>query len=257
MIAAVSGRSPAVLCVGACLCAFAIGLRAGPQPQAGSISGRVVDRNGAMPFAEVRVRPANDAARALEATADGDGVFAFPNLPAGEYELQVAMPGSETTTDRRVNVSAAQNAAVTIEGFKGCDTFANERGSTTAADLREVIVLAIHEALNDQVPILDDVRVFSTANVPRGVDLAKILPRGWEVLTPERISTRADLRDGVSYLTISTIRARGGCIAVEIEEGTARRKSAPVVVLGGWEVMNEYRRTAAGWQEKRVYHWER
>jgi len=243
--------------VAAYLCAFAAGLPAGAESQGGSVSGRVVDSNGAMPGAAIRVRPAGDRTRAVEATADADGAFAFPNLPAGEYELQVAMPGSETTTDRRVHVSAAQNAAVTIEGYKGCDTFADEHGSTTAADLREVVALAIHDALNGPAPILDDVRVFSTASVPRGVDLAKSLPRGWEVLTPERIRQRADLRDGVEYLAIDGIRARGGCIAVEIGEGTARRKSAPVVVLGGWEVMNEYRRTAAGWQKKRVYESER
>ena len=77
------------------------------------------------------------------------------------------------------------------------------------------------------------------------------------MLTPERIRQRADLRDGVTYLTINGIRARGSCIAVAIGESVEPRKSAaPVVVLGGWDVMHEYRRTAAGWQKKRVYQSE-
>jgi len=256
MIAAVSVRSAAV-CVGAYLWAFGLGLQADVQPQGGSISGRVVDSNGAMPGAAIRVRAAGDAARALEATADADGAFAFPNLPTGDYELQVTIPpASETRAERRVHVSAAVNTALTIEGDRGCDTFADERGSTTDADRREVIAVAITDALNLRA-LSDDVRVFSTANAPRGVDLAKILPPGWEVLTPERIRMRADLRDGVSYLTISTIRARGGCIAVAIAEAVAPKKSAsPVVVLGGWGLMHEYRRAGAGWQKKRVYFYE-
>ena len=253
MIAAVNRRSPAAVCVVGYLCALAAAVRVGAQPQGGSISGRVVDWNGAMPGAAIRVRPAGDRTPALEATADADGAFAFPNLPPGDYELQVAMPGSQTTTDRRVNVPAAQSATLTIEGYTGCDTFEDERGSTTVADLKDVIGLAIRDALRER-SVADDVRVFSTANMPRGVDLAKILPRDWEALTPERIRTRAGLRDGVSYLTISTIRAHGGCIAVAIHDAVAPRKpDAHVVLLGGGGLMNEYRRTAAGWQKKRVY----
>jgi hypothetical protein len=169
----------------------------------------------------------------------------------------VMMPrASETRTERRVHVSAGQTTALTIEGDRGCDTLADERGNTTDADRREVVALAIHDALNGLV-LNNEARVFSTANVPRGVDLAKILPRGWEALTPDRIRTRADLRDGVSYLIVTTIHARGGCIAVAIAEAVAPRKSAsPVVVLGGWGVMNEYRRDGAGWQKKQVYFYE-
>jgi len=239
------------------MCEAAAGLRAGAQPAAGSISGRVVDWNGAMPGVAIRGRPAGDPApRAFEAITDTDGAFAIPNLGAGDYELQVMAPASETTTDRRVHVAAAQITPLTIEIYRGCDTFADERGSTTNTDLREVIGLAIHESLNGALPY-DDVHVFSTANVPRDVDLAKVLPRGWEVLTPQRIRARADLRDGVSYLKIGRIHARGGCIAVAIDEAVEPRKPAPhIVLLGGAGLMNEYRRTPGGWQKKRVYLYE-
>jgi hypothetical protein len=230
------------------------------QSQIASIVGRVIDSVGAMPGVLVRVRPSrpDTATQAYEAITEADGEFEFPNLSPGNYVVQVVAPGSETATERRVDATEARTTSVDIEVYRGCDTLADELGSLTKADASKAMRMALEDALASELAAGQDVHVFSTANVPHDFDVSTALPKRFELLTPEVLRERAERVGEVWFYAIKTVRVHGGCIAVAICQGLERRKGAPAaVLLGGGDLMNEYRRTPTGWQKKRVYFWQR
>lgn len=225
------------------------------QSQVASIRGRVVDSQGEMPGLLVRVRPAGDdpAARALEAITGVGGAFEFSSLPVGDYVLWVLAPGSETVTERLVHVAESRTTSLVVQVYRGCDTLADERGSLTKADERDAVRLALEDALASELAAGGRVRVFSTANVPSGIDLATALPTDFELLPPDAIRHRAE-RDGeVWFYAIRDVRVHGGCIAIAVHKALERKTGAPPAILGGAGLMNEFRRTSVGWQKKRVY----
>ncbi len=220
----------------------------------GAISGRVVDWAGALPGALVRIRPrdAGPGAPAPGTVSGTDGRFQVGNLPAGDYEIAVNAPGSETTAERVVHVGDASSASVVIEAYRGCDTLADESGSLTEADEHEVTRLAIEDALRSELAAGVSRLVLSSAHMPAHVDLSRIRSAGVELLAPAEIRERAEHDGDVWFLEIAGVRIHGGCMAVRIDRRLERQKGATPAVLGGAGLINEFRRTAAGWSKKRV-----
>ncbi|MGE3959440.1 MAG: TonB-dependent receptor [Vicinamibacterales bacterium] len=102
-----SGRAWAmrVVALAVWVCGLAASGLAQESINQGSVSGRVVDAQGAVvPGALVGVRQ-TETNQAVEASTDGDGRFRFPYLRLGPYELTVTLQGFETVT-RTLNVSA-------------------------------------------------------------------------------------------------------------------------------------------------------
>ena len=231
---------------------------ASAQADTGSVRGRVVDWSGAsMPGVEVRVRSRGaSAASELRTITAIDGGFTFANLFAGEYELRVLAPASETAAERVVRVDESSTTSIVVDAYRGCDTFADEDGFLTAADQDKGLQMAIEDAVTNQLSY-SGVRLFSTGHAPAGFDLAKALPPDFELIAPEAIAARVD-RDGeLWFYTINDVRVRGRCIAVAIHYDVARRTSAPPrVLLGGGGVKTEFRPTPDGWRRKRVYMFE-
>lgn len=81
----------------------------------GSISGRVMDAQGAVvPGATVTVRQTNTN-QVVEASADSEGRFRFPYLRLGPYELKVTLQGFETVTrSLSVSVGSAFELPITL-----------------------------------------------------------------------------------------------------------------------------------------------
>ena len=102
-----SGRAWAmrVVALAVWVCGLAASGLAQESINQGSVSGRVVDAQGAVvPGALVGVRQ-TETNQTVEASTDGDGRFRFPYLRLGPYELTVTLQGFETVT-RTLNVSA-------------------------------------------------------------------------------------------------------------------------------------------------------
>lgn len=88
------------------------GLVFGQQPTS-TVSGVVRDSSGgAIPGATVQLR-IEGSGTSREATTDAQGAFSVSSLPAGQYEVSVALDGFDTATVR-VSVSAGQSAAADV-----------------------------------------------------------------------------------------------------------------------------------------------
>src|SRR5947209_4557961 len=113
-----------LLLVLACLCAVSPVFGQAPT---GTIAGTVIDESGAIiPNAEVTItNKATGAVRTLK--SDASGAYAAPVLPAGSYEVKVAIAGfrttvrdatvetgSSTTVDMRMQIGQSKDV-VTVE----------------------------------------------------------------------------------------------------------------------------------------------
>ncbi len=86
---------------------------AGAQTPTGGVQGAALDPSGqAVPNAAVQAADLNTA-RKFEAIADGRGAFAFPVLPAGEYEITAAADGL-IGVPRRVRVEVGRSLRVDL-----------------------------------------------------------------------------------------------------------------------------------------------
>lgn len=97
------------------LCILTTGIPAAhAQETLSSITGRVVDTNGAS-VPNVRITVTNDDTRLQrEATTNLDGLFVVPLLPAGIYTLTAAMSGFATVTVTDVPLRVSINATVDV-----------------------------------------------------------------------------------------------------------------------------------------------
>ncbi|HLX72731.1 MAG TPA: carboxypeptidase-like regulatory domain-containing protein, partial [Verrucomicrobiae bacterium] len=102
-----------------CLLAIAIlmpdlALRVSAQSTNASISGAVVDSSGAnVPNAEVNLS-AQATGRKATFTTGSDGLFSFPNLQAGAYEITVEAKGFGKYVQKGVVLNINQQARLTI-----------------------------------------------------------------------------------------------------------------------------------------------
>jgi hypothetical protein len=88
-----------------CLSAFA-------QQTTGTISGRVLDEQGAaIPGVSVTARNEATGFTRTEAS-DGDGVYRLAALPVGIYEVKAALPGFSTISKKDIEVDVAQVQAI-------------------------------------------------------------------------------------------------------------------------------------------------
>jgi hypothetical protein len=96
---------------------IAILLALAPAPlwaaSGGSISGTITDQSGAVvPGANLRL--VNTALQTVfNATSDRQGLYSFPNLPVGIYEMTVSAPGF--ATQRKTNLSLDADAALRVD----------------------------------------------------------------------------------------------------------------------------------------------
>jgi hypothetical protein len=80
----------------------------------GSISGAVVDQTGAVvPGATIRLINVGQQTT-FKAISDQEGLYAFPNLPVGRYELTISAAGFTTQRKRGLAVDTDSSTRVDI-----------------------------------------------------------------------------------------------------------------------------------------------
>src|SRR5262249_44801146 len=111
-----------ICCITTALGALAVPSLASAQApaQTSSLNGRVTDAQGAaLANAEVSLVPITPAMRGMKMTppaplpgrVSGDGTFVFPQVPAGQYVLQIDAPGYSRSS-QEVTLPTTQNFSV-------------------------------------------------------------------------------------------------------------------------------------------------
>ncbi|MGA7858418.1 MAG: carboxypeptidase regulatory-like domain-containing protein [Terracidiphilus sp.] len=91
---------------------LAIGIPAVAQSNRGTLTGSVKDTTGAnISGASLDLTETNTGSR-YTATASGDGLFTFPELPPGTYSLTVTSPGFQSFTQKGITVYVGSTATV-------------------------------------------------------------------------------------------------------------------------------------------------
>ncbi len=95
--------------------ALAMASLAFAQRQTGSISGKVIDKEGnPLPGATVSISGPALMGTSSYVTSD-TGIFRFPSLLPGEYEIRAEMPGFKTLIRKGLIVSVGKTTEVTLE----------------------------------------------------------------------------------------------------------------------------------------------
>ena len=82
------------------------------QGATGTISGTVVDSNGAVVPGATATLTSQSTAQVRDATTNDSGTFAFPLLPVGTYKLEVTAKGFKTVIANDVQVNITQTTTL-------------------------------------------------------------------------------------------------------------------------------------------------
>src|SRR6516162_5987319 len=104
------------------LCGFAFAFLAWSQSDRGTITGTIADPAGAVvPNAAVEIRNVETGA-VYQAGASATGNYTLAQLPAGQYELSVNVPGFKKFVRQNVAVEVAQTYRVDVVLEVGSNT---------------------------------------------------------------------------------------------------------------------------------------
>ena len=104
------------------ICSLTFAVAALPQSDRGSITGTVADPAGAVvPSAAVEMRNVETGA-VYQAGASATGNFTLAQLPAGQYELSVVVPGFKKFVRKNITVEVAQTYRVDVVLEVGSNT---------------------------------------------------------------------------------------------------------------------------------------
>ena len=106
-------RAKRALCVMAAAWAMVCGMAVLSAQEAGTLSGQVVDTLGAR-VAGASVTLTRDGAQAGESKSNAEGVFAFPNLAAGRYQVTATAQGFQPRTTDPVYAGPGTRASVEV-----------------------------------------------------------------------------------------------------------------------------------------------
>ena len=99
----------------------------------GSIAGMVVDGSGAL-VAGARLHLVNTAQRtAYDALSDAHGLYSFPNLPVGHYELTISAAGF--SAERRTNLAVDTDSSLRLDAVLALGTRADTVTVTSDASI--------------------------------------------------------------------------------------------------------------------------
>ncbi len=175
------------------------------------IRGKVIDLTGAVVVgAEVSLTSAVPSAQPhpLTSTTDGQGVFRFDKIPAGDYRLTARSPGFDDTvltiTSREKRRTRARRHALVPAGFTQDVTVTATRIETPIASLPNTVTVIDNNARSAAAPrVSDDLASLLETSVPGfGPSLKKLTGRGEglrgrnPLYTVNGVPQHTPLRDG-------------------------------------------------------------
>ena len=81
----------------------------------GSVSGTVADPSGAVVRAAIVIIRNSDTGAQQSRTTDADGLYTFPELPAGHYQIEIAAPGFKPYLQTGLALAASAVLKVDVE----------------------------------------------------------------------------------------------------------------------------------------------
>jgi hypothetical protein len=239
-------------------------LAALPQVGGGSLSGTVVDTNGAvLPKAEVTATlkgvPGPGDPRLFRTETDEEGRFLLENLDSGVYDVRVRAEFSEAQTERVVSVPEGKSIVLEIEFGRGCDTLSEGSGIISDEDKAEIIRSTLAKVISPESGLLMseqrvDGVILSSKNIkpewiksPLGVKI--------KLMSQRQIQQKADRQGDFLYMSFPEVRVRGTCVAVTVANSWAVGKRSRTAYLSGGGYTYEYRKESGKWVGKIIGGW--
>ena len=237
--------------------AFTISYPGFSQSSTRSISGVVVDTNGATIADALLILSlvGNESGGQIWKTkTDIDGRFKFGNLLAGEYRLKITHVILNTETEKVIDTSKEKSVSVMIELGRACDQISEQTSSITDKDKAEIVTLALGEAINRLLTIKERKKeiILSSKNIdpkwPGNRDVVSLMSQ-------EMIQKRADTFGDFLYLSFSEMKITASCVAISVDYSWAVGKNSKTGYVSGGGVTFEYRMIAGKWTRKSVAEW--
>src|SRR5947208_255133 len=96
--------------LGVLVCLGSLSLPA--QEVSAGITGRVTDSSGSAIVAAMVMAKDLDRGTEWPTKTNGEGIYAFPRLPAGDYQLRVEAPGFKAFVQERLHLNLNERARV-------------------------------------------------------------------------------------------------------------------------------------------------
>src|SRR5260370_41248661 len=100
------------LCLCTCICLFSAPLLS--QEVSAGITGRVTDPSGSAIVGATVTAKDLDRGTEWPTKSNEDGIYAFPRIPAGDYEVKVEAPGFKTYLQERLHLELNQRARLDV-----------------------------------------------------------------------------------------------------------------------------------------------
>jgi Carboxypeptidase regulatory-like domain len=229
------------------------------QTTTGSISGVVVDTQGAViPDANIILFGAQDGqdTRALKTKSDIDGRFTFKDLVPGHYILKISHIILNIETEKLIDIPYPKNVDVAIELGRACSELSRKANGTMEMDKAEVVRLTLTKAIDRLLTVEERKEGFilSTKNIKPKWIVNKSVVR-IKLMSPGKIQQKADRHGDFLYMSFSEVRSTGGCIAVSVNHSWAVGNNSKISYVSGGGITYEYRKEAGRWIGKKVAEW--
>jgi hypothetical protein len=133
---------------------FGTGTAGAQQPASATLSGRVVDPNGAVIVGAQVAITSKATSIKRETKTNEEGLFVVPNLGPGEYELRVQQPGFKTTVYTRIVLQVGRNesfnvalelgqVADSIDQFYGADPLIDTNSSVVSRNIAQTEIASL------------------------------------------------------------------------------------------------------------------
>ena len=147
---------------------FLLGLAGAVQAQqAGTLKGKVIDKNEKLPLPTVRITVVGSG---LFATTNAEGVFEVGNVPAGTYKVVFELTGYLTETRNNVEIEAGQSRVLNVSLGQA---FAHELTVTARREVESLqkVPVNVEVVTATELQQMPQVNIVNALNNVSGVDV--------------------------------------------------------------------------------------
>ena len=198
------------------------------QGATGTISGTVVDANGAVVPGATATLTSQSTAQVRDVTTNDSGSFAFPLLPVGSYKLEVAAKGFKTVVANDVQVNITQTTTLPIK------LDAAVEGGTVTITAEPVLV----QQESSQVGRVIDERAIRQLPLPtRNFQQLLTLSPG----ASASVSNNTELGRGDAIITVNGQRTTSNNVRINgIDANSIGTNSTPNIAVPATDSLQEF-----------------